>query len=330
MRLKRSGFTLVELLVVIAIIGILIALLLPAVQAAREAARRSECSNNLKQIALAMHSRMTSHRAFPPGRLGCDATNGEQPCIGVPLEDRVGPSAFVMVLPYLEQQALYDLFNGDRFKGGPWLTQSGGNTAWISDYEEAIAQRPSVFVCPSDTAEPCCEVYDDGEGPIVVGKSHWFIDGKCAATGNYALCMGTKGPSYGTSYANVKYGNNGAFLYIKELKPRDFGDGLNSTIFLGETYLTHQRNSELVWSLGYRHSSLRSTENPVNTPIGEGSTLNLYNRVFNAAFGSKHPGGAQFAFGDGHVSFLGEDIDLNAYRALSTRDKGDRVGDVEY
>ncbi len=331
MRCNRAGFTLVELLVVIAIIGILIALLLPAVQAAREAARRSECSNHLKQIVLAMHTRMTSHGKFPPGRLGCDASTGEKPCIGVAEEDRVGASAFVMILPYLEQQPLYDLFNVDRFKGGPWLTKSGGDTDWIARYEQAIAQRPSVFVCPSDNSEPCCEAYDDGDGLIVVGKSHWFLDGSCAATGNYALCMGTKGPGYGTNYANVKYGNDGAFLYIKELMPRDFRDGLNCTIFVGETYDTHKRDSELVWSLAYRHSSLRSTQNPINTPPGQGAfTLSSYNRTLNGAFGSKHPGGSQFAFGDGHVSFLSENIDLISYQRLSTRDEGVPVDDVEY
>ena len=326
MKPRRPAFTLVELLVVIAIIGILIALLLPAVQAAREAARRAQCSNNLKQIVLAMHNHATAHKTFPAGRLGCDASTGEVPCKDVEQEDRVGPSAFVMLLPYIEQQPLYDQFAVDRFKGGPWLTQSGGSISWIATYEEALAQRPEVFVCSSDNSEACCEIYDG----VVVGMSHTFPSGKRAATGNYALSMGTNGPSYGTTYSNVKYGNNGAYLYVKALQPRDFLDGLNGTIFVGETCKTHYRDSELVWSLGYRHSSLRSTENPINTPPGEGSVLNLYDRKFNAAFGSKHPGGAQFAFGDGHVSFLSENIDLTTYRAMSTRDGGEVLDNVEY
>ncbi len=320
----RVAFTLVELLVVITIIGILIALLLPAVQSAREAARRVQCGNTLKQIVLAMHSHQAAHGQFPPGRLGCDA-GSNAPCQYASQEDRVGPSAFVMILPYIEQQALYDAMNVDKFKGGPWLTVIGGDVNWVSKYEDAIAQRPAVLVCPSDNSQPCCEVHDG----VVVGKSHWY-NGRCAATGNYAVGSGSKGPSYGTSYANVKYGNNGAFLYIRMLGPKDFGDGLNSTIFVGETYLTHHKNSELVWSLGYRHSSLRSTENPINTPHGEGSTLELYDRSLNGAFGSRHPGGAQFAFGDGHVSFLADNIDLDAYRALSTRDEGEVFRNVEY
>jgi len=323
-RRSLHGFTLVELLVVIAIIGILIALLLPAVQSAREAARRMQCANNLKQIGLALLSHESAHKQFPPGRLGCDATTGEAPCNNIPQEDRVGPSAFVMVLPYLEQKALYDAFAIDQFKGGPWLTAIGGDTSWISRYEAALAERPPVFSCPSSRSEPCCEVYDG----VVVGMSHTFPADTCAATGDYALCMGTKGPSYGSSYTNVKYGNTGAFLYIRGLKVRDFSDGLSSTIFVGETHTTHLKDHELVWSLGYRHSSLRSTENPINTPAGQGSVITLYDRRLNGAFGSEHPGGAQFVFGDGHVSFLSETINLNTYRFLSTRSGGEPISDV--
>jgi len=322
----RKAFTLVELLVVITIIGILIALLLPAVQAAREAARRMQCGNNLKQIVLAMHSHQSAQQEFPPGRIGCDLVGNETPCQSVLAEDRVGPSTFVMILPYIEQSALHDALSIDKFKNGPWLTVSGGSTAWVARYEDAIAQRPSVFVCPSDSSKPCCEIYNG----VIVGMSHTYVDGKCAATGSYAVSIGTHGPSYGTSYAAVKYGNDGAFVYVDGFRPRDFTDGLSSTIFLGETFDTHLKNSELVWSLGYRQMSMRSTENPINTLPEQGSTINLYDRKLNAAFGSKHPGGTQFAFGDGHVSFLSENIDLKAYRGLSTRDGGEVLENVGY
>src|SRR4051812_14462593 len=154
---RRAGFTLIELLVVIAIIGVLIALLLPAVQAAREAARRGQCSNNLKQIGLALQNFASTNKTFPAGRYGCDTDNVGD-CTSVPTANRVGPSMFVAILPQVEEQSLYDVFNQDRFVGGPWVTTAGGDITWVPKYKDAIATRPSVFVCPTDQAPPCCEM----------------------------------------------------------------------------------------------------------------------------------------------------------------------------
>ncbi len=159
--------------------------------------------------------------------------------------------------------------------------------------------------------------------------SHTF-NGRCAATGDYALCAGTKGPSYNTSYKDVKWGNDGAFLYIRRLDSADFRDGLSNTIFVGEVQESDSLNSPLVWSLAYRHSNPRTTENALNTLPGEGSCLDMYGRRLNGAFGSKHPGGAHFAFGDGHVSFLSENVDLRSYQALSTRFGRDRPEGLEF
>ena len=135
-----GGFTLVELLVVIAIIGILVALLLPAVQAAREAARRVQCANNMKQIALALCAYETGYGVYPPGRVGYDkGSRGRK---------EVGTSALVLILPQLELQNIYDLFN---FRNGPW----GYNSTWfLGTNAAAIAARPSVYVCPSDESPP--------------------------------------------------------------------------------------------------------------------------------------------------------------------------------
>jgi prepilin-type N-terminal cleavage/methylation domain-containing protein/prepilin-type processing-associated H-X9-DG protein len=324
-----AGFTLVELLVVIAIIGILIALLLPAVQAAREAARRSQCTNNLKQIGLALQNHLSAKKHFPPGRLGCDLSVNA-PCNAVPNEQQVGPSGFVFLLPYLEDQALYNQFAIDNFIGGPWHTApSPGSTTWIARYAEAVRARPSVFVCPTDNPDLCCQAF--GSTNTIVGESH-FLRGTragssdCAATGNYAFNLGTEGPP-DPAWPN-KINNTGAFVYIKRFGIREYPDGTSKTLFVGEAMDTATPSGALVWSLGYRFSTLRTTANPLNTLPGTGSFVSsIYPpAVQNGAFSSRHAGGAQFVFGDGHVVMLSENIDhLNIYRPLSTRRKGDTI-----
>ncbi len=150
-RSGSKGFTLVELLVVIAIIGILIALLLPAVQAAREAARRMQCSSNLKQIALALGSYENNHGRYPAGRVGCDGAQEEGsnvPCLLI--RQAVGTSGLVAILPFVQQQAVYDMFD---FTTGPWAIYTG-TAVWLPTNRDALAQRPEVYVCPSDESGP--------------------------------------------------------------------------------------------------------------------------------------------------------------------------------
>ena len=300
-----AAFTLVELLVVIAILGILIALLLPAVQAARESARRGQCSNHLKQIALALANYEGSFKVYPPGRLGCD---GSGPCTQD--HQRVGTSGLVMLLPYVEQQTLYDQFD---FSDGPW---AAATTTWIAKNAKAIGQTVATFVCPSDTSKPFTDSPPSASAP--------------AATGNYSFVTGTYGPSAGIS-DNVKWKNNGLFYYQSAHRTADITDGLTGTMFVGEVIETHTGDSSNIWSMAGRHTSCqRSTDNPLNTPPGEGVVVTLYGLAVNGAFASRHPGGAQFAFGDGHVSFLSETIDLITYRALSTRAGGETIKDGAY
>ena len=147
MKSTRQGFTLVELLVVIAIIGILIALLLPAVQAAREAARRMQCTNNLKQIALAISMYELSRGTFPTGRLGCDVSNIAA-CQGD--NTNFATSGFVLVLPYLDLGSLYDMMDLETGLFG-W-TASGAAIPMSPQNLMAVKERPAVFVCPSDSA----------------------------------------------------------------------------------------------------------------------------------------------------------------------------------
>jgi len=302
------GFTLVELLVVIAIIGILIALLLPAVQSAREAGRRAQCSNNLKQIALALANYENALRSYPPGRMGCDGWTADV-CMDNPGYERPGTSGFVMILPYLELTSLYDLIDpfakGAVYPAAPGDSSDGTTDGWRTpEVDQAIRTRPPVFVCPSSLTKP------------MYGS---------AATGCYALVQGSRGPSYGIDQRRVKHYNNGMFNYRTSHSSKRVSDGLSNTMFVGEIIDGHTRESANRWTIGSRHlDSMRSTDNPLNTPPGEGVILMsggspLYGYRVNGAFASRHPAGAQFAFGDGHVVFLGENIDRDTYRALSTR-----------
>lgn len=315
------AFTLVELLVVIAIIGVLVALLLPAIQAAREAGRRAQCINNLKQIGLAVLNYETANGHLPPGRLGCDVGYRPQPyCSSVADEPNQSElSCFAVILPYLESQSGYQLFD---LQGEGVLMVGSGTEEWKANKAglEFLRTRPPFFVCPSDLSEPQVE-----------GVEYNDIDG--LGTGSYAMCMGSNGPSFGI-LPNVKVENTGLFMYKRTFAIQEVLDGLSKTFVAGETTNGHLRKYDTynIWSQGIRHvSSLRNTENPLNTPPGLGTTRVMkatYTPLANGAFISNHPGGGNFVFGDGHTKFISENIDLELYRALSTR-AGEEVGNSD-
>jgi len=280
---RKPGFTLVELLVVIAIIGILVALLLPAIQAAREAARRTECNNNLKQLALAMHNYENGLRTYPPGRMGCDGSGFCKP------NNHAATSAFVLILPYIEEQALYSQF--EPFKGN--------TTSYPGSVPASVRRtRPDAFVCPSAIMKP-------------IYNSDW-------GTSCYALVSGHNGPpSIGQE---VKNGNSGMFVYRDPRAPADVLDGLSNVMLLGEVIDGHTADGRNTWVIAGRHTHmLRTTKNPLNTPTGSG-----FNRSgANGAFASRHPGGGNFAFVDGSVHFISDTINLTTYRLLSRIDSGE-------
>jgi len=298
-RRAGRGFTLVELLVVIAIIGILIALLLPAVQAAREAARRSQCVNNLKQIGLALHNYHDTYKVLPPGRMGGDDSvpSGWPGSYGT--YNKVGSSGMFCILPFLELKPLHDAFGG----GDPPLFSAV--PGWDTGLTDLRRTRPEVFVCPSDDSEE------------LAGSD---------ATGNYAFCAGRNGPpSIDTN--SVKWHNTGMFMYGFPKKLADCKDGLTSMIFVGEVIDVHLVDSMNCWARCDRHTNNhRTTVNPINQPPKTGTTVDLYGLMVNSAFGSRHPGGANFLLGDGSVRFVSELIDMTTYRALSTRKGSEAVG----
>lgn len=296
----RAGFTLVELLVVIAIIGVLVALLLPAVQAAREAARRAQCVNNLKQIGLAAQLHHETFKEFPPGRVGrgpCAASGSASESAGKNMK----ASGFVEMLPFIELQALYDL--GDWDNGGIW----NDDVTWDdAPRRQMITSQPSAFVCPSDNLEPEFQPAANTWGSVP------------PATTSYALCEGDLGAGSGVSLTVIKCKNTGLFLYGQSIPIRQISDGLSQTFLAGETVEGHINGSKNCWNFASRlSSSLRSTDNPLNTRRGQPAKLSTGSQV-NGSFGSTHSGGGNFALADGSVDFIIDSIDLDTYQDYST------------
>lgn len=316
-RSRAHGFTLIELLVVIAIIGVLIALLLPAVQAAREAARRSQCVNNLKQLVLACHNYESAVGVYPPGQMRIG---------GFPTAPRFrGTALFVHILPYLEQPALFH-----RWNFSDPLDNTAGTTANTATILNAL-------ICPSDVIP---------QNPIA------------AAPRYYALTSyGGNGGSQSHPPANISsdgmfHSTGPATPGFYEVRPAAVIDGLSNTLFFGErnhldpnydSFHTAGLTTEPMWQWGWWAPSggqfglsdvTMSTLAPINYKLGFSYTTRpsgVSNTTAFAphdtqrvcAFGSNHPGGANFAFVDGSVRFLKQTVSQSIFKALGTRAGGE-------
>jgi prepilin-type N-terminal cleavage/methylation domain-containing protein/prepilin-type processing-associated H-X9-DG protein len=334
-RRSRRAFTLVELLVVIAIIGILIALLLPAVQAAREAARRSSCTNNLKQMGLALQNYESAKKKFPAGRYGGEtasysATSACAACNRVPVVVREqATSGFVILLPYIEDSSLFALSKVDELglwhedpATFPWATISPPDQ---DPQVQFVRARPPVLVCPSDGSEAGIKNINWG-GNDLAGKS------VRPATGSYAFCMGTIGPT--STNSTMKCANTGMFVYCIPRTRKQLLDGTSKTFAIGEVIGSDTVANVNMWTKAVRlQTCLRTTVNAINV-VNDPSFPNLAvadsslpsgTAYQNGAFGSDHKGGSHFVFADGHVSFISEIIASDTYSALATIDKSDTV-----
>lgn len=330
-RRSEGGFTLVELLVVIAIIGVLVALLLPAVQAAREAARRMACVNNLKNHATADMNYESAYGHYVVARLGPDGTSSlEVKHLDSALK-RSGASGFVLLLPFLEQQPLFDQ-----------LDPLNNDSIWPSDYYpsdwktaarmEGIQTRPDIFVCPSSLTEPF--VQNDPAFPSVDLSTTFNGEEIFPATGTYAFCAGHRGVNseWAVNACMAKHHNTGLHLYWNTVEIREIEDGTSNTISVGEIIDGHTPSSSNRWTYVLRYNdSFRVTDVALNTPPGiDGKVVGSNPAKVNGAFASRHPGGAEFAFGDAHVAFIDESIDFEVYQELSTiRGRPDNLDTID-
>ncbi|QDU59507.1 putative major pilin subunit [Planctomycetes bacterium Pan216] len=301
MSLKRRGFTLVELLVVIAIIGVLVGLLLPAVQQARAAARRTQCASKLKQLGVAMHNYVDTHGVLPFATI--TKINGTGPPAG---SSNSRQNWFHLILPFVDQQALYDQFvpriQGNQFPGS---------------WPEATTVVP-LFQCPAD--------------PLTKTGQQGFH-------GNYIPCHGSTNAGANNTFAVT----DGMFYPISSVKFSDIQDGTSSTIMLGEIRLqsdsiaasgpgnvvcggTHDLRGR--YHNTYHGNATFTTLRPPNTPVGDVAQYCNGTELVpcrSCAGGSTetharswHLGGAQFTLADGSVRYISDGIDQLTFQGLGT------------
>jgi prepilin-type N-terminal cleavage/methylation domain-containing protein/prepilin-type processing-associated H-X9-DG protein len=345
---RTRGFTLVELLVVIAIIGILVALLLPAVQAAREASRRASCQNKLHQIGVAMHNHHAALNVFPYGANDgdCEAKTPPRELI----------SWRIKLLPYMENQPMYDqlLPIAEASKWKPCLPNE--NRPW--DLATQQLQTIPEYLCPSEQS-PYVKTYDhvnDGwfgpdvaaiasyygvAGPVATGPSDGSWGGPDVICG---LCVGATCPCIsgnvpGGGQRGWFHGQNPGGpgmldMWANKISVAKVLDGTANTLHVGETYWEDKEtnapgcNSTNRWMATW---SVASTVWGINTDyvarLGlSPSEHKRLNYQLGCNFRSRHPGGAHFLYADGHVEFLADDISPRLLANLSDRRDG-RVGD---
>ena len=299
--LNRKGFTLIELLVVIAIIAILIALLLPAVQQAREAARLTQCRNNLKQIGIALHNFHDVHNHFPPGYLGPEANPSDPRCFfcGGSRQDRRGSYIGVLafLLPYMDQNPIYDPIPPDRFK----LDHFG--VGWWNDppLRDAAENKLPAFLCPTDPGI--------GEYAIAVLNCYrWTMEaGMLKDNGWFGR---TNYVSVNGIFSNVSVFRQTEGLFQNRSKHsfRDVTDGTSNTIVIGEA--TGGEKYDHVW-IG-----------PNNLPVYWGLGRGWWQ------FGSFHNGGiTNFLLGDGSVRGISPSINRKLFRNLAGIHDNQPVGE---
>jgi prepilin-type N-terminal cleavage/methylation domain-containing protein len=292
---RFSAFTLVELLVVIAIIGVLVALILPAVQAAREAARRTQCKNNLRQLAIAVHTHHDARGAYPTGR---DS------------ETKLSVSWAFHLLPYLEQNAIHGAFR----KG-----------VEVDHDDNAMAMRTPVasFFCPSRRAPIADRDFDNDDAPT--------LKPGVAAGGDYAANVGDEMDNDGAETYDPE--NAGPIYTRSKISARQVTDGLSNTFVIGEKFITElieadeeipepgtehaERGDSAIFAGDSRETILRTAD--------EGFPEGVPDDDDDERFGSEHGDLTHFAFLDGSVQSIQYDIDEDVYEFLGIIADGQEI-----
>jgi prepilin-type N-terminal cleavage/methylation domain-containing protein len=308
----RRGFTLIELLVVIAIIAILIGLLLPAVQKVREAAARMKCSNNMKQVALALHNHHDQFGQLPFGQYNNFYSNDAPYIRGCWIHP---------TLPFMEQQALFTNFeNSNRVNG--WALLAGGKNALVP-----------ALVCPSDPASPKTDTVD---GNTVVYPNGTSASEKQGLHTNVVACAGSAG--YAINGQNL----NGIFYVKSKTRLTDITDGTSNTLMLSEIVLVPDVGTNDLrgrYSNSWYGNSWFSALNPPNSSVADlvgyqgisttkaPSSLQSGRPDANLSARSYHSGGVTAALADGSIRFVRDSIDPVQFRNAATRAGGEVLSD---
>lgn len=313
---SSSAFTLIELLVVIAIIAILIALLLPAVQQAREAARRTQCRNNLKQIGLALHNYAGTYGYFCPGGVARSGPTGTNWCRNDPVNYKGRAPWTVLILPYMEQTTIYNQFN---FNEDFTVLADAAVYMGSTTNNAAFNQRLSLYWCPSDPAANATTNVNNYRG--VQGGGNGLHD-----------CVG----------AATRFFTNGILYINSRVGFKDITDGTSNVFLVGEShYNTTLQHTPAQRASGWASAASTRTDGSLAPNLSAASlginswpnnpdvTSPLY-WVMSEYFGSRHTGGCQFLMADGSVHFVSQNIDSLVFQRTGIRNDGLPVGGLPF